>query len=94
MRTVLVLLRITCPESGSGKDKERPGKVWDIEEELYPRAKYWDKFARSQSSLCIHFTDFPSLAKFNCPEGSHLDYREVPAFSSKFARLLKVLQVF
>ena len=70
------------------------GKVREIEERLYPQAEYWGKFARSQSTLFIDFSDYPALAKFTCPEGSHLDYRQTPAFSSAFARLLKELRVF
>ena len=70
------------------------GKVRDIENQLYPRAKYWDVFVRSQTSPSIDVADIPSFTKYQCPEGSHLDYRDVAGFSSDFARLLKTMKVF
>jgi hypothetical protein len=52
-----------------------------LEEELYPRREFWDSFAAMTSAETIHFADEPRLADFTCPEGSHLDVRDVPRFT-------------
>ncbi len=65
------------------------GRLRQVEDELYPRQKYWDVFARSQKSLSLSFEDYPALRGFDCPDGSHLDFRDVKRFSVAFARVLQ-----
>jgi hypothetical protein len=48
----------------------------------YPKAQIWDEFAKSTSAETIHFKDVPEMCKFECPDLSHLDIRDAPAFTS------------
>ncbi|MHC4248019.1 MAG: hypothetical protein ACYS9X_02715 [Planctomycetota bacterium] len=59
------------------------------EEEKFPRARHWDVFAAGIPAPAIHFLDHPALAAFECPEGSHLDYRDATPFTRALARILK-----
>ena len=65
------------------------GKVLELEQEKFPRAGYWDAFAAGVPAPTIHFQDYPELAGFECPEGSHLDYRDATPFTKALARILK-----
>jgi hypothetical protein len=61
------------------------------EEELFPRSQYWDVLVRGTGALGIHFTDYPTLAHFRCPDGSHLDHRDAVAYSAALADVLQEL---
>ncbi len=65
------------------------GTVLELEEQAFPRARYWDVFAAGIPAPAIHFLDYPALAGFECPEGSHLDYRDATPFTKALARILK-----
>jgi hypothetical protein len=65
------------------------GPVRDIEEERFPRARYWDTLAAGTSGISIHSRDYPSLASFSCPDGSHLDQRDAVGFTLQFVPLMK-----
>lgn len=58
----------------------RSHSIRDIEELRYPREKYWDVFSRAVRAPTFAVEDYSSLAWFRCPDGSHLDFRDVPAF--------------
>ena len=64
------------------------GSVRQIEESRLPRARYWDVLAARTRAVTIHFADDPSL-QFECPEGSHLDYRDAREFTKALAVVLK-----
>lgn len=75
------------------KIKERGGDVvfvrfptsdehWEITEQMSPKQVYWDQLGRLVGAKTIHFRDVPSLAHFNCPDTSHLDFRDSPKFTS------------
>ncbi len=49
-----------------------------IEERDYPRALYWDRFAQATKATCVYFADVETLRGFDCPDASHLDYKDVP----------------
>jgi hypothetical protein len=55
---------------------------------VFPRAEYWDKLVRQTGALTVCFSDYPALAGFHCPEGSHLDYRDARVFTQFFAPIL------
>ncbi len=59
------------------------------EEDNWPRYKYWDVLAKNTTALTIHPDDYRSLGVFHCPDGSHLDFRDVPGFTRAFSRVLK-----
>jgi hypothetical protein len=54
---------------------------WQFEEEFFPKRRYWDRFAASTPAQTIHFQDVPALRGFECPDTSHLDYRDAPRFT-------------
>jgi len=57
------------------------GERWNLEERFHSKKESWDRFAALSSGLCLHFRDVASLSKFECPDDSHLDYRDAPAFT-------------
>lgn len=65
------------------------GMLREIEDRRYPRDRYWDRFAREIGAPAINFEDYPELADFNCPDGSHLDLRDRGRFTLALAALLK-----
>ncbi len=62
-----------------------------LEEKEYPRSKYWDVFATRTGAATVHWRDYPSLTGFTCPEGSHLDGRDAPRFTRRFAEVLSIV---
>ena len=65
------------------------GKVWALDQQFFPKEKYWDRFARQTQAETVHFMDFPSLRHFECPEGSHLEYQDAIAFTKALGTLLE-----
>jgi hypothetical protein len=59
------------------------------DERTYPRKLYWDYFAAHTSAVCIHYLDVPVLRSFNCPDTSHLDYRDAPRYTLALAAELE-----
>jgi hypothetical protein len=57
------------------------GAVKRIEDERYPRAVYWDQLLQRTGAQGLSFEDVPALARFECPEDSHLDARATPEFT-------------
>jgi hypothetical protein len=64
------------------------GGVRNIEDTRYPRERYWDRLLQRTGGKGITFEDVPALARFECPEGSHLDYRAAPEYTRLLAREL------
>jgi hypothetical protein len=54
--------------------------VRTVEDRHSPRWQ-WDLFAQKTEGIAIHYEDAPTLKSFKAAEGSHLDYRNVDAFS-------------
>ena len=65
------------------------GKIRETERQHFPRAKYWDVLASSTAALCIHAEDYPELSKYECPDESHLDAKDIPAFTESLAKIIK-----
>ncbi len=65
------------------------GSIRALDEQYFPRAKYWDLFAATVGAPAIHFEDVPALASFDCPEGSHLEYPDALAFTAALVEELK-----
>ncbi len=63
-------------------------ELWQLEDARYPRARYWDVFAAQTRAKTIHFREYPALSQFDCPDGSHLDYRDTEAFTTALTELL------
>lgn len=64
------------------------GATLDLEETAWPRGTYWDRFAGMTSARTIHFADHPKLSGFDCPDGSHLDYRDAIPFTRALVDVL------
>ena len=58
----------------------------------YPRAKYWDRFAREiaepNGARAIYALDIPAIAALPLPDSSHIDQRDRGAFTAAIAQLL------
>jgi hypothetical protein len=65
------------------------GRLRAFEDETWPADRYLRPFARSQKSPVLSFQDYPALVTFHCPDGSHLDARDVDRFSEAFATILQ-----
>lgn len=65
------------------------GGHWEADEEHYPRALYWDRFAARTQAVAIHFRDDPVLAAFELPDATHLDRADAPAFTQRLVELLE-----
>src|SRR5262249_15224895 len=56
-------------------------ETWELESRYFPKEKYWDCFAARSSAVTVHFRDAPSLAGTDCPDTSHLDFRDAEQFT-------------
>lgn len=61
---------------------------WTIDEQYFPRDKYWNAIAPLTEAQLLHFKDVDIINKLKCPDTSHLDYRDTEIFT---IQLLKVL---
>ena len=59
-----------------------------IDEANYPRALYWDAYARAGPAKMIDFRDEPAFANFVLPDSSHVDGNDVPRFTAALAQAL------
>ena len=64
------------------------GLVNALHERRFPRNEFWEQFARKTRATTLHFADVPALAAFQCPDGSHLDYRDRGRFTQHLATAL------
>lgn len=64
------------------------GEVHRIEEQKYPKERYWKLLAARSKAITIHYEDYPSLSNFYCPDGMHLGYREAETFTRAFAQVV------
>jgi len=64
------------------------GTLWELQNQRYPRAQYWDVLGPETGAFTIHFKDYPELARFECPDGSHLDYRDAVPFTHALGGLV------
>ncbi len=58
------------------------------EARIMPRRRFWDHFASQVNASAIHYADHPGLAGFSLPDGSHLDRRDIAAFSVSLGEIL------
>ncbi len=64
------------------------GKRWESNQRTVPKPLYWDNFAARTQATCIHFKDYASLSGFDCPDTSHLDYRDSARFTKALGELI------
>lgn len=65
------------------------GERWRIDEATFPKAHFWDQLARTTHAHTIHFKDYNALAGFECPDTSHLDSKDGPAFTRAVIDVLR-----
>jgi hypothetical protein len=69
------------------------GEHWFLDEKNYPKTGYWDNLSEKTGAATLHFMDVPGLRSFECPDTSHLDYRDVPGFTLALAQELVKLGI-
>jgi hypothetical protein len=65
------------------------GEYGQYLDQRFPRAKFWDEFARHTSGLAIHFEEIQELASMTCADGSHLYHRDCKRFTHAVAAELR-----
>jgi hypothetical protein len=67
---------------------------WANEEQMYPKAVFWDRLAAKTHAVTVHFKDFPELSRFECPDTSHIAGSDGPAFTRALLDILRARGVF
>jgi hypothetical protein len=65
------------------------GPFWMGEQKNFPRTQYWDKLLQETNCPGIHFTDYPAIDHFVCPEWSHLSPKDAIVFTESFVPILE-----
>ncbi len=69
------------------------GEHWRLDEERYPRARFWDRLTERVGAPAIHFLDVPAMARLPCYDGSHLARPEALAFTEALADEIERRQI-
>ncbi len=64
------------------------GLTREINDRLYPREKYWNRFAATSPAPVISANAVPSLASTPLPDDSHIDFRDKPAYTRRLVDVL------
>ncbi len=70
------------------------GELMKIDDYYFPKNLYWDSLSTIITAKTLHFRDFETLNKFNCPEFSHLDKKDMPVFTSALIKELIKQNIF
>lgn len=67
------------------------GVLWETEAASYPKEKYWQALKARFGSDAIHFHDLEKDTgyQYNCPDGSHLDYRDAERITVDLCERIK-----
>lgn len=67
------------------------GKLYEVEQREYPKEKYWAALKQRFGDRAIHFADLEASMGtiFECPDGSHLDYRDAERISLELSEWIK-----
>ena len=74
------ILFVRTPSSGPFLEGENKG---------FPRAKYWDQLLAITHCNGIHFSDYPAIAHFQCPEFSHLKQSDAVLFTTNLVNIIR-----
>jgi hypothetical protein len=74
------VLFVRSPSSGPFLQGEMRG---------YPRSQYWDRILATTNCPGIHFTDYPAIAHFQCPEFSHLKHNDAVIYTKTLVEILQ-----
>ncbi len=64
------------------------GARWLVDEDQFPKAKWWDVFATRTRATAVHFKDYPTLSDYECPDLSHLDSKDAARFTRSLVEVL------
>jgi hypothetical protein len=70
------------------------GQRWRLEERYHSKQAGWDRFADRMAAICVHFRDVPAMRACDCPDESHLDFREAPRFTRSLVHELELRGAF
>jgi hypothetical protein len=65
------------------------GFFWMAEQHLFPRKAYWDRLLAETGCKGIYFGDYPTLAKLDCPEFSHLSQPSAVIYTTNLVNILE-----
>ncbi len=57
------------------------GPLWDLQQRLWPRNKYWDRLAEATGAVTIHFMDIPDLRAMPTADLVHIAPEDAPLFT-------------
>jgi len=57
------------------------GEYGDVYRRNFPADRFWDVVRKRSSALCLSADEIPEIAKLVCPDGSHIDRTDSPAFT-------------
>lgn len=64
------------------------GLTREINDRLYPRAEYWDRFVATSPAPVLSANAIPELASTVLPDDSHIDYRDKAAYTRALVKVL------
>jgi hypothetical protein len=61
---------------------------WSLDQENFPRDKYWNRLDAATGATTIHFADHPELAALELPDTSHIDGSDRERFTRALVQIL------
>ncbi|MEJ7766557.1 MAG: hypothetical protein WKF89_02010 [Chitinophagaceae bacterium] len=65
------------------------GPLLAMEKMAFPKEKFWNKLLAITACQGVYFEDYPAIAKFKCPEFSHLSLPQAITFTKTFINIVK-----
>ena len=69
------------------------GEHIEMDEERFPREKYWDKLIAIMPATIIDFRDYPELV-IDTPDTSHIDSKDIDRHTRALVQLLHTKKIF
>lgn len=64
------------------------GGVREVEQQRFPRQKFWDAVAKEVGAQAIHFEDYPQLSDYTCSDDAHVDNAETARYTAELSKLI------
>jgi len=65
------------------------GRLWQLDEEYFPKARFWDRIAATTSARAIHFASLPEVGTWMLYDESHLDSTQAVKFTRTLVQKLR-----
>jgi hypothetical protein len=65
------------------------GLIREIDQRRFPRQLFWNRLQARMGAAALHVQDHSDLARFECPDGSHLDQRDRVGFTTALLQRLQ-----